>query len=238
MVGAVAPFAGLVNLTTSPKPTNIWLPALQGAVAWAPISHLTLLTSGGTTYVGHLRPQATQYVRNRQADIGIGLHTAWGNGWYGAALGGVGWGRGVLAHPDQVSGGGFFATPAVITSSYDARYRRWFGQVYGGYTESAGLRFTGIIRYTQLRFESLTRHRLRSDGTNLPPELVPAAEAPTRYLEPACQLQVTRQRLGAVFAVGLSVALQHPTMPPTGQIAPYQRVTPMMSVGGALRLGR
>ncbi len=239
---AVAPFPGLVNLTTSPKPTSVWLPAAEGSVAWAPIRHLSLLVSGATTYVGQLRPAATQYVRNRHWAASAGWHTTraapTGN-WYVAVLVGAGRGNSALAKEEAQQDGGLFSTPGLAVSFYEARYRKQFIQAYATRATAGrqGVSVTGAVRFTHLSFDRLQRYR-RVNGADLPPAFVPAAGAPTAYLEPAVSLRWGANRLQGLVGMGVAIALQHPHQPPKGQLAPYQQWAPMVAMGAVVRLGR
>ena len=236
---AAAPFAGLANLTTSPKPTGLWLPALEGNVAWAPARHLTLVFSGGTTYVGRLHRPATQYVRNRQWTASAGWHTAWTaqeGSWYVAVLAGIGRGNSALSKQEEDQDSGLFTTPGHRVSSYEASFRSQSIQTYA--TRSAGsLSVTGTVRFTMLAFDEIRRRR-RFNDTDLPAEFVPVVGVPTMYLEPAVSVRVGPHRCQALAGLGLAIPLQHPTQPPPTQLAPYQKLLLMASAGAVVRLGR
>lgn len=138
------------------------LTSLEVDAAWAPTAHLLLAAESafqdGTTETTTNNVTNTYHDYHRQVGLGLGYYQAPSarSAWYLAAVGGVGFAS-VSLHSLDVAV--FYILPLpVISGRYEARYLRYYGQVYAARPLSplimggASVRGT-LVDYQRLRYE-------------------------------------------------------------------------------------
>ncbi|AMR29041.1 hypothetical protein A0257_19350 [Hymenobacter psoromatis] len=140
--------------------------SLEVAAAWAPAAHLLLAGEsafqGSTTEMTTNNNVTTTYHdSHRQVGVGLGYYRAptARSAWYLAAVGGVGFASVELHSIDFAAPSVFLPLPLPYVSGfYEARYRRYYGQLYAAHplsplvTAGASVRGT-LVDYTQLTYE-------------------------------------------------------------------------------------
>jgi len=136
--------------------------SLEVDAAWAPTAHLLL--AGESAFQGSTTETTTNNVTNtyhdshRQVGVGLGYYRAptARSAWYLAAVGGVGFAS-VELHSVDV--GYLFILPfPYVSGLYEARYLRYYGQLYAArplgplVTAGASVRGT-LVDYTRLTYE-------------------------------------------------------------------------------------
>ena len=134
--------------------------------AWSPLPHLLLTTelaadvSTSTSSTTNAQGVTTSYRDlHRQGGVGMGLYTLTAKRSYLAVLGGIGWGHtNFFAADDYKPASVFLPLPLPTRQGvYDARYRRYYGQVYFAGPEAApGPRIGGSLRTVWLDYAHLT----------------------------------------------------------------------------------
>lgn len=138
------------------------LNSLEVAAAWAPSAHLLL--AGESAFQASTTETTTNNVTNtyhdahRQVGLGLGYYQAPSarSAWYLAAVGGVGFAS-VSLHSLDVAVLYILPVP-VISGRYEARYFRYYGQVYAArplgtlVTGGASVRGT-LVDYQRLTYE-------------------------------------------------------------------------------------
>ncbi len=136
--------------------------SLEVAAAWAPTAHLLLAGEsafqGSTTETTTNNVTTTYHNSHRQGGVGLGYYRAptARSAWYWAAVGGVGFAS-VELHSIDV--GYFFIFPVPYVSGlYEARYLRYYGQLYAarplGALVTAGASVRGtLVDYARLTYE-------------------------------------------------------------------------------------
>lgn len=113
--------AGVRNLTS-----------LEAGAAWAPTRHLLLSAESGlqssTAITTSNNITATYHDFHRQVGLGLGCYRSAPSGLYLAVLGGVGYASTRLHTVDV--GVLYFLPIPVLSSQYEARYVRYYGQAY------------------------------------------------------------------------------------------------------------
>lgn len=147
-----------VELTAGLRGSN----SLEVDAAWAPTAHLLLAGESafqGTTTEETVNSVTTTYHdSHRQVGVGLGYYQAptARSAWYWAAVGGVGIAS-VELHSVDV--GYFFILPLPYVSGlYEARYLRYYGQLYAarplGALVTAGASVRGtLVDYTRLTYD-------------------------------------------------------------------------------------
>ena len=136
--------------------------SLEAGAAWAPTAHLLL--AGESAYTGSTTETTTNNVTttyhdsHRQVGLGLGYYQAptARSAWYWAAVGGVGF---ASAQLHAIDVGYFLILPLPYVSGfYEARYRRYYGQLYAArplgplVTAGASVRGT-LVDYTRLTYD-------------------------------------------------------------------------------------
>lgn len=148
--------------------------SLEAGAAWSPAPHLLLLgesallastttiTTGGTAPA--VGSTATYHDAHRQAGLGVGVYRAptATSKWYLAAVGGLGFASRSLHSIDYEIASVYLPIPLPYYSGhYEARYRRYYGQLYLAQalserlTEGFSLRSTWVD-YTRLTLDGQT----------------------------------------------------------------------------------
>jgi hypothetical protein len=138
------------------------LTSLEADAAWAPTAHLLLAAESAfqasTTETTTNNVTNTYHDYHRQVGLGLGYYQAPSarSAWYLAAVGGVGFAS-VSLHSLDVAV--FYILPLpVISGRYEARYLRYYGQVYAArplgtlVTGGASVRGT-LVDYQRLTYE-------------------------------------------------------------------------------------
>jgi len=150
-----------VELTASLRGLN----SLEVNAAWAPTAHLLLAgesaLQGSTTETTTNSVATTYHDSHRQVGVGLGYYQAptARSAWYLAAVGGVGLASVRLHSLDFVVPSVYLPIPLPYVSGlYEARYRRYYGQLYAArplsplLTAGASVRGT-LVDYAQLTYE-------------------------------------------------------------------------------------
>lgn len=152
---------GQVQMTAGLRSLN----SLELAAAWAPTNHLLL--AGESAFQGSTTETTTNNVTttyrdaHRQASLGLGYYQAptERSAWYLAALGGVGFASVDLHSVDfEIASVYLPLLLPYISGHYQARYFRYYGQVYAArplgprVMGGASLRGT-LVNYNQLDFD-------------------------------------------------------------------------------------
>ena len=171
--------------------------------AWSPINHVLLTGevagSNGSTTVTDAQGQTTKYEEGHgQGSVGVGLYRAptASRRTYLAAVGGIGWGHTkFFAYDDYKPVSVFFPFPLPTRSGvYDARYRRYYGQVYfAGPADEKSHQVGGSLRAVWLDYTRLTYADQR---------IVPANRV---FLEPSVFWRFGRGALRYYVTGGLSL---------------------------------
>lgn len=175
--------------------------------AWSPVNHLLvtgelaadLATSTSTSTNG--QGVATTYTdSHRQGGVGVGYYLPPGTTrkTYLAAVAGTGWGSSHLyAFEDFKAASVFFPFPVPTRNGvYDARYRRYYGQVYfAGPADEKGRQFGASLRTVWLDYTRLTF----ADQ--------PIAPANRVFLEPSVFMRFGKGPLRFFATAGLSMPL-------------------------------
>ena len=202
----------------------------EAGAAWSPISHVLLTaevaSSNGNTTVTDAQGRTTKYDEpHRQGSLGLGFYRApsASRRTYLAAMGGIGWGRTkFFAYDYYQSASVFFPFPVPTRSGvYDARYRRYYGQVYfAGPADARGQQFGASLRSVWLDYTRLTY-------AGQP--IVPANRV---FVEPSVFWRFGRGALRCYVSGGLSVPLRiEPANPANARTASQSYL-----VGGGLVL--
>lgn len=194
--GQVEVTAGLRSLRTA-----------EISAAWSPVSHVLLTgelaTEAGrtttTTTTGMPPGIPTTYSSSHgQGGLGLGLYTTTAKRGYWGLLSGIGWGHTrFFAQDDYKPASVFFPFPVPTREGmYDARYRRYYGQVYFASPEAErGPRFGGSLRSVWLDYTRLTY-------ADLP--IVPSTRV---YLEPSVFWRFGKGPLRYYATAGVSMPL-------------------------------
>ena len=139
--------------------------SLELDAAWAPTSHLLLAGEsafqGGTNETTTNNVTTTYRDAHRQVSLGLGYYRAPSerSAWYLAAVGGVGFASVDLHSVDFAIPSPYVPIPLpYVSGHYQARYFRYYGQVYAarplgpGVTGGASVRGT-FVDYNQLDFD-------------------------------------------------------------------------------------
>jgi hypothetical protein len=147
-----------VELTAGLRGIN----SLEVDAAWAPTAHLLLAgesaLQGSTTETTTNNVTTTYHDSHRQLGLGLGYYQAptARSAWYMAAVGGVGFASTELHSLDFMTN--FIIPLPVISGRYEARYFRYYGQLYAArplsplVTGGASVRGT-LVDYTRLTYE-------------------------------------------------------------------------------------
>ncbi|MDQ2771545.1 MAG: hypothetical protein M3Y54_13730 [Bacteroidota bacterium] len=175
--------------------------------AWSPLPHVLLtgevaaaISPQETTYTDPQGGTNTTYTdSHRQGGVGLGLYQTAPGRSYLALMGGIGWGHtNFFAQDDYAVASPFFPLPVPTRQGvYDARYRRYYGQVYLASPEAErGPRFGASFRTVWLDYTHFTY----ADQ----PVIVPQ----TRVLvEPSVFVRFGRGALRYFATAGLSLPL-------------------------------
>ncbi len=218
-----APLTPATPLVTWANPVELRgtlsLQQISGAVAVAPLPHLTLHAAGvtnppgkgGRLTIGSGSNAATYATsRQRQWEAAAGWHRTKLEGstrWYVSALGGVGAGRDTRTFNDVSL---FVIIPLVANVvQIEADYRRVFGQVYGivQFEDSTGADVFGGggVRVSRLFDQRIT---LKSpDPALLTSETAAQTRLPDLYLEPSFQLGARAKSFSLSNRSGLAIPL-------------------------------
>ena len=152
---------GQVEITAGLRGVN----SLELDAAWAPTNHLLLAGEsafqGSTTETTTNNVTSTYHDAHRQVSLGVGYYQAptERSAWYLAALGGVGFASVDLHSVDFEIASVYLPLPLpYISGHYQARYFRYYGQVYAArplgprVMGGASLRGT-LVDYNQLDFD-------------------------------------------------------------------------------------
>jgi hypothetical protein len=150
---------GQVEVTAGLRGIN----SLEVDAAWAPTAHLLLAgesaLQGSTTETTTNNITTTYHDSHRQVGLGLGYYQAPStrSAWYLAAVGGVGFASVDLHSTDFIV---FLFLPLPVTSGrYEAKYFRYYGQVYAarplGSLVTGGISVRGtLVDYARLTYES------------------------------------------------------------------------------------
>ena len=175
----------------------------EAQAAWSPIPHV-LLTGELATGIGKSTSStsngqggtSTYQDTHGQGGLGLGLYTSSAKSGYLAVMSGIGWGHSnFFAFDDYKPASIFFPFPLPTREGvYDARYRRYYGQVYFASAEdNHGPRIGGSLRAVWLDYNRLTY----AD--------VPIVASTHFYVEPSAFLRFGQGPLQFYTAIGLSM---------------------------------
>lgn len=171
------------------------LNSLELGAAWAPTRHLLLSAESGfqssttTTTINNVTASYDDF--HRQVSLGAGYYRAAPSGWYLAALGGAGYASTQLHSVDV---GLLYILPIpIISGQYEARYFRYYGQVYAA-LPAQGVATLGF----SLRNTYVDYMRLALDGTSVEP-------AAHFFAEPSLFVKLGTGPVQALGTVGLSL---------------------------------
>lgn len=177
----------------------------EAQAAWSPVPHVLLTgevagdIGKGTSSSTNAQGVSTKYVDSHgQGGLGLGLYTSSAKRGYLALMSGIGWGHtNFFAFDDYKPASIFFPFPLPTREGiYDARYRRYYGQVYFASPEdSNGPRIGGSLRTVWLDYSRLTY----SD--------VPIVPSTHFYVEPSAFLRFGQGPLQFYTTVGVSMPL-------------------------------
>ncbi|GAA4493499.1 hypothetical protein GCM10023172_02130 [Hymenobacter ginsengisoli] len=205
--------------------------SLELDAAWAPTSHLLLTAEsalqGSTTETTTSNVTTTYHDAHRQLGLGVGYYRAPSvrSAWYWAAVGGLGFAS-VQLHSLDI--GVLYILPVpIISGLYEARYLRYYGQLYaarplgGVVTAGASVRGT-LVDYQQLAYEGQ-----------------PFTPTNRVFIEPTLFVRVGHGVVQGQGTLGLSLPTAgNPSQPYNSQTAP---VSTLVGVGVVFRpdlLGR
>lgn len=187
---------GQVQLTAGLRGLN----AVEAGAAWAPTDHLLLtaesaLQSSTTTETTN-NVTTTYPDYHRQASLGLGYYQAPTDRlpWHRAAVAGVGLASVNLYSIDFAVPSVFFPFPLPYVSGFfEARYRRYYGQLYAARPLGPGVQAGASLRGTWVDYTKLT-----FDGQPL---------SPTNhfFLEPTLFVQVGQGVVQGLGTLGLSL---------------------------------
>jgi hypothetical protein len=174
----------------------------EAQAAWSPVSHV-LLTGELATGIGKSVSStsngqggtSTYEDTHKQGGLGLGLYTSNAKSEYLAVMSGIGWGHSnFFAFDDYKPASIFFPFPLPTREGvYDARYRRYYGQVYFASAEGNGPRIGGSLRAVRLDYSRLTY----AD--------VPIVASTHFYLEPSAFLRFGQGPLQFYTTIGMSM---------------------------------
>ncbi|WP_201986097.1 hypothetical protein [Hymenobacter rubidus] len=177
----------------------------EAQAAWSPVAHV-LLTGELATGIGKSVSSTsngqggtnTYEDTHGQGGLGLGLYNSSAKSGYLAVMSGIGWGRSnFFAFDNYKPASPFFPFPLPTSEGvYDARYRRYYGQVYfASADDDSGPRIGGSLRAVWLDYTRLTY----AD--------VPIVASTHVYVEPSAFLRFGQGPLRFYTAIGLSMPL-------------------------------
>ena len=191
---------GQGQLTASLRGLN----ALEAGAAWAPTGHLLLTAEAAfqssTTTETANNVTTTYPDYHRQLSLGLGYYRTASerSAWYRAAVAGVGLASVNLYSVDFSVPSAFFPFPLPYVSGfYEARYRRYYGQLYAARPLGPGVQAGASVRGTWVDYTQLT-----FDGQPLRP-------TNRFFLEPTLFVQVGHGVVQGLGTLGLSLPTRH-----------------------------
>jgi hypothetical protein len=175
----------------------------EAQAAWSPVSHV-LLTGEVASDIGKSTTSSTNGQggtstyedTHKQGGLGLGLYTSSAKSGYLAVMSGIGWGHtNFFAFDDYKPASIFFPFPLPTREGvYDARYRRYYGQIYFASAEDDnGPRIGGSLRTVWLDYSRLTY----TD--------VPIVASTHFYVEPSAFLRFGQGPLQFYTTIGMSL---------------------------------
>ena len=146
------------------------LNSLEVDAAWAPTAHLLLAgesaLQGSTTETTTNNVTTTYHDSHRQVGLGLGYYQAptAHSAWYLAAVGGVGFASVDLHSLDVLVN--FIIPLPYISGRYEAKYFRYYGQLYAARPLSSFITGGASVRGTLVNYQRLTYEGQTLEPTN------------------------------------------------------------------------